>query len=108
MSPVLMQLIALHGKPSSFDAFLPSFTVFERIDARQKPPFNSTSRFGRSVCTRLSCRFCALVLFRPAKLNWPPGLTPFTSGNPVGCKVVMSFKEYRPKKFQAVENRWSI
>src|SRR5215510_2171788 len=57
---------------------------------------------------RLSWRFCARVLFGPAKLNWPPGFTPFTSGKPVGCTVVMSFREYLPKKLHLFEKKWSI
>ena len=58
--------------------------------------------------TRLSWRFCARVLFGPAKLNCPPGFMPFTSGKPVGCRVVMSLKEYRPNKFQFGEKLWSM
>src|SRR5262245_19178471 len=66
------------------------------------------SKFGRNVCTRLNWTFCARVLFGPAKLNCPPGFTPFTSGKPVGCTVVMSLSEYLPNKFHAAEKRWSI
>src|SRR5437879_6250843 len=100
--------MALHGKPSSFDEFLPSLTVFDCIDARQNTPVNSTSRFGRNVCTRLSWRVCARVLLGPAKLNCPPGLTPLTSGKPVGWTVEMSLSEYLPKRFQFAEKRWSM
>ena len=33
---------------------------------------------------------------------------PFTSGKPVGWTVVMSLKEYRPKKFHFAEKLWSM